>query len=84
MGSKLPEWLSSRCKRVLVGFRRVNGTYHKFREFVGFVQDEAEILNDPFMTSPSETHTNRPKHKTVRQTSTRLCLSRNYTPHYRM
>jgi len=32
MGSKLPERLSSRWKRVLVGFRTVNGTYPKFRE----------------------------------------------------
>ena len=31
-GSKLPEWLSSRSKRVLVGLRRVNGTQPKFRE----------------------------------------------------
>jgi len=49
--------------------------------WVNFVQDKAEILNDPFITSPSKSHTNRPKYHTVRQISVRPRFACQGTTH---
>ncbi|XP_014679584.1 PREDICTED: uncharacterized protein LOC106819471 [Priapulus caudatus] len=51
IGDKLPDWLQHRWYRSIVRTKRERGRYPSFEEFVDFVSEEADILNDPIVVS---------------------------------
>ncbi|XP_070556646.1 uncharacterized protein [Ptychodera flava] len=47
MLQKLPDWVVTRWSRVVARVKKLTNTYPPFENFVGFIQEEADIACDP-------------------------------------
>jgi hypothetical protein len=82
IANKLPDWIVHRWNRLMAKKKREMGHYPSFRNFVDFVAEESEIINDPILSCesssparhhkdqglPADTKVKRPAYKQTRMT----------------
>ena len=66
---KMPEWMANRWKRIYSETRQNDNMYPSFAKFVEFVQKEANVANEPGLSSKSQSSTTDTSHPRGTSTS---------------